>query len=163
MIYCSIQSVGIWRTCFKGSGPGGQMGFSACLGKWTEGRKPSHTHYYQGSWIVVSQCQWENLRSLQNRQGKSSGFFGKINNNVGRTKLCWNWDNCHGMSNFEIIRCPCWDPLLIGLLAFLDWNCARKTAHGWRAKSYFSTLGTLEWTAGYPMNLLIRLLNPNRI
>ena len=33
MIYCSIQSVGIWRTCFKGSGPGGQMGFSACLGK----------------------------------------------------------------------------------------------------------------------------------
>ena len=46
MIYCSIQSVGIWRTCFKGFGPGGQMGFSACLGKWTEGRKPSHTHYY---------------------------------------------------------------------------------------------------------------------
>lgn len=90
MIYCSIQSVGIWRTCFKGFGAGGQMGFSACFGKWTEGRKPSHTHYYQGSWIVVSQCQWENLCSLQNRQGKSSGFIGKIHSitsKVNKTKV----------------------------------------------------------------------------
>ena len=46
MIYCSIQSVGIWRSCFKGSGAGGQMGFAACFGKRTEGRKPPHTHYH---------------------------------------------------------------------------------------------------------------------